>query len=100
MKKPIFTIALLSALSAISALATTTAKSNAQQIKTGLTTHQSGFRSTICIQSQPCKSIEMNIQAPQTTAIKRKDKNIKTISKTEDSFLNFLSKFTLNFSDF
>ena len=100
MKKPIFTITLLSALSAISALATTTAKSNAQQIKTGLTTHQSGFRSTICIQNQPCKSIEMNIHSPQTTAIKRKDKNIKTISKTEDSFLNFLSKFTLNFSDF
>tara|TARA_B100001057_G_C21996056_1_gene624192 strand:- start:117 stop:419 length:303 start_codon:yes stop_codon:yes gene_type:complete len=100
MKKSILTITLLSALSGITAVATTSAKSNAQQIKTGLTTHQSGFRSTICIQNQPCKSIEMNIQAPQTTAIKRKEKSTKTISKAEDSFLDFLSEFTLNFSEF
>ena len=100
MKKSILSITLLSALTGITALATTAAKSNAQQIKTGLTTHQSGFRSTICIQNQPCKSIEMNIHSPQTIAIKRKAKSTKTISKADNSFLNFLSEFTLNLSEF
>ena len=99
MKNSILKITLLAALSGITALATTMGKSSAQQIRTGITTHQSGFRSTVCIQNKPCRSIEMNIQLPQTTAI-QKEETTQTMSKAKYSLFDFLPEFNIDFREF
>ena len=98
MKNSILKITLLAALSGITALATTMGKSSAQQIRTGITTHQSGFRSTVCIQNKPCRSIEMNIQLPQTTAI-QKEETTQTMSKAKYSLFDFLPEFIIDFRE-
>ena len=99
MKSSILKITLLAALSGVTSLATTIGKSNAQQLRTGITTHQSGFRSTVCIQNKPCRSIEMNIQLPQTTAI-QKEETTQTMSKAKYSLFDFLPEFNIDFREF
>ena len=99
MKSSILKITLLAALSGVTSLATTIGKSNAQQLRTGITTHQSGFRSTVCIQNKPCRSIEMNIQLPQTTAI-QKEETTQTMSKAKHSLFDFLPEFNIDFREF
>ena len=99
MKSSILKITLLAALSGVTSLATTIGKSNAQQLRTGITTHQSGFRSTVCIQNKPCRSIEMNIQLPQTTAIQKEEETTQTMSKAKYSLFDFLPEFIIDFRE-
>ena len=100
MKKSILSITLLSALTGITALATTTVKSNAQQITTSFAKHQTGFKSTVCIKSQPCQSIEMNMPSPQTKPIKRDKEITNSLLKIEDPFSDILPEFKLDVGDF
>ena len=91
---------MLAALGGIAVLSTTAAKSNAQQITTSFATHQTGFKSTVCIKNQPCQSIEMNMHPPQTKATKRDEKITNILLKVDDPFSDILPEFKLDVGDF
>jgi len=100
MKNSILIIKMLAALGGIAVLSTTAAKSNAQQITTSFATHQTGFKSTVCIKNQPCQSIEMNMPSPQTKPIKRDKEITNSLLKIEDPFSDILPEFKLDVGDF
>ena len=100
MKTSILSITLLASLGAFTALTTTASQSNAEQVRAGLATHQSGFRSTFCLPNQPCRSIEMNIQTPQSEATKQEELNTKATQKVEDPFADIHAELNLDFGQF
>ena len=100
MKTSILSITLLASLGAFTALTTTASQSNAEQVRAGLATHQSGFRSTFCLPNQPCRSIEMNIQTPQSETTKQEELDTKAMLKVKDHFADIHAEISLQFSQY
>ena len=100
MKASILSTTLLASLGAFTALATTANRSTAEQISAKLATHQSGFRSTLCLPNQPCRSIEMNIHSPQNEATKQEEADTKSKQKDQNPFADIHAELNLGFGDF